>query len=187
MHAQALRSIYQLKVSLKGLRPPVWRRFLISSSDSLQAVHLVLQIVMGWSDAHLHEFVQGRERYGVPDEDFPDGVQDEIDYRLGQVLKQEKDRLNYVYDFGDGWEHEVVLEKVLPFTPDAVLPLCLEGGGACPPEDIGGIPGYEMFLAVLSDPAHPEHEELMEWSGGNFDSLHFDLAQTNDLLREYCD
>ena len=187
MTARSLRSIYQLKVTLKGSRPPIWRRLLIASTDNLEDVHIALQIVMGWTNSHMHEFAKNGERYGVPDEDFPSNVRDEIDFRLDQVLKKVKDKLNYVYDFGDGWEHEIVLEKILPFEPGAVLPVCLKGSRACPPEDVGGIPGYEMFLEAISDPSHPEHEEMREWLGDDFDPEHFDLAQTNDLLREYCD
>jgi hypothetical protein len=187
MTARSLRSIYQLKITLKGIQPSIWRRLLIANTDSLADVHVAIQITMGWTNSHLHEFSQGRERYGMPDEDFPSDVRDEADYRLDQILKKEKDKLHYVYDFGDYWEHEVVLEKILAFEPGAVLPVCLKGSRACPPEDVGGIPGYAMFLEAISDPTHPEYEETLEWIDGGFDSEHFDLAQTNDLLREYCD
>ena len=187
MTTKPLRSTYQLKISLQGARPAIWRRLLIASSANLEDVHIALQIVMGWTDSHLHEFVCGRDRYGVPDEDFPSDVRDEADYRLHQLLKQEKDRMLYAYDFGDGWDHDVVLEKVLPFDADARLPLCLKGSRACPPEDVGGIPGFEMFLEAISDPSHPEYEDRLDWVGGNFDPEHFDLEETNDLLREYCD
>ncbi len=186
MTTRTLRSIYQLKVTLKGVNPVIWRRFQIASTDNLEDVHIALQIVMGWSNSHLHEFVCGRDRYGVPDEDFPSDIKDEIDFRLDQVLKQEADRLVYLYDYGDGWQHEVTLEKILPFEPSTVLPVCLAGERACPPEDIGGIPGYEMFLEAVSDPSHPEHEDMLEWMGDDFDPEHVDLAQINDLLREYC-
>lgn len=187
MTVQPLRLIYQLKVTLKGARPPIWRRLLVASTDSLEEVHMALQIVMGWTNSHLYEFAQGRIRYGIPDEDFPSDVHDTLEYRLNEVLKKEKDKLVYMYDFGDGWEHEVVLEKILPYETGAVLPMCLKGKRACPPEDVGGIGGYEMFLQTISDPSHPEHEEMLEWAGDSFDAEHFDLAQTNDLLREYCD
>ncbi len=187
MTARALRSIYQLNVTLKYMQPPIWRKLQILSTDTLEDLHIALQIVMGWTDSHLHEFSNGKVRYGVPDEEFPSDIKDELDFRLDQVLKKANDKLNYVYDFGDGWEHEVVLEKILPFVPDAVLPLCLAGERACPMEDVGGPPGYEQFLEAISDPSHPDHEDLLEWSGGDFDPENFDLAQTNDLLREYCD
>ncbi len=187
MTTRALRSIFQLKITLKHVQPRIWRRLQILSSDSLEELHIALQIVMGWTNSHMHEFSNGRDRYGVPDEEYPSSVQDEIDFRLDQVLKKEKDKLNYIYDFGDGWEHEVVLEKILPFDTDAVLPLCLQGEQACPMEDVGGPPGHEMFLEAILDPSHPQHEEMLEWSGGFFEPEHFDLALTNDLLREYCD
>jgi len=187
MTAQTLRSIYQLNITLLGVQPPIWRRLRIASTDTLADVHMALQIAMGWTNSHLHEFIKGRERYGIPDDEFPSDVHDETDYRLSQMLKKEGDTLNYVYDFGDSWEHEVVLEKVLPFDTADVLPVCLEGARACPPEDVGGLPGYQMFLEAVSDTSHPEHDDLLEWVGGDFDAEHFDLALTNDLLRENCD
>lgn len=180
---KSLRSIYQFKVTLNGIRPPVWRRFLIASTDSLADLHLVVQIVMGWTDSHLHEFVKGKECYGVPDEDFPSDIHDESKFRIGQVLKQEKDKLRYTYDFGDGWDHDIVLEKILPFDTKTKLPACLKGSRACPPEDVGGTPGYEMFLEAIADPDHPEHAEILEWLGEPFDPEHFDLAEANDLLQ----
>jgi hypothetical protein len=184
---KSLRSIYQLKITLKGFRPPIWRRFLVASKVSLEDVHDILQIVMGWTDSHMHEFSMGSDRYGVPDVDFPSDIQDEAKYRLDQVLKKEKDKLNYTYDFGDGWEHEVVLEKILPFETGIALPVCLEGSRACPPEDIGGIGGYAMFLDAISDPEHPEHESMLEWIAedidGDFDPEYFDLAEVNNLLQ----
>ena len=187
MTARTLRSIYQLKITLKGFRPAIWRRLLIASTDNLEDVHIAIQIAMGWTNSHLHMFTKGRDLYGIPDEDYLSNVQEEIDYRLDQVLKQVKDKMSYLYDFGDGWEHEIILEKILPYETRAVLPVCLAGKRACPPEDVGGIPGYGMFLEAISDPSHPEYKEMIEWIAGDFDSEHFDLAQTNDLLREYCD
>lgn len=187
MTAKSLRKIYQLKVTLKGVRPPVWRRLQIAGSDTLEDLHIVLQIVMGWTNSHLHEFVKGDLRYGVPDDDFPSDICEEVDYRLDQVLQREKERLRYIYDFGDNWDHDVVLEKILPFSVDAVLPACSKGVRACPPEDIGGFPGYAMFLEAISDPAHPDHEDMLDWYGDDFDPEHFDLEGVNNLLREYCD
>ncbi|WP_297324700.1 plasmid pRiA4b ORF-3 family protein [Nitrosomonas sp.] len=184
---KSLRSIYQLKITLRGIRPPIWRRLLVASTVNLEDVHVILQIVMGWTDSHMHEFAKGSDRYGVPDEDFPSDSHDETNYRLDQILKEEKGKLIYTYDFGDSWSHEVVLEKILPFETGTVLPMCLKGSRACPPEDIGGIMGYAMFLDAISDPAHPEHKSMQEWIGedleGNFDSEYFDLVQVNDRLK----
>jgi hypothetical protein len=184
MDTRNLRSVYQLKVTIKGIQPPIWRRLLITSTNNLENVHIALQIVMGWANSHLHMFMHNRDRYGIPDEDFPSDLHNEVEYRLDQLLKKEKDKLLYAYDFGDGWEHEVVLEKILPFESGVVLPKCLKGSRACPPEDVGGIPGYQMFLESISDPSHPEYGDMVEWIGGDFDSEHFDLAEVNDLLQE---
>lgn len=184
--AKPLRSIYQLKVTLKGIRPPIWRRLLMASTTSLENTHQTLQIVMGWTNSHLHEFVTEGNRYGVPNEEFPSGVRNEAKYRLDHVLKKEKDKLIYIYDFGDSWEHEVLLEKILPFETNIELPVCLKGSRACPPEDIGGVGGYMMFLEAISDPVHPDHDSMLEWIGsdtaGAFDPEHFCLAEVNQLL-----
>lgn len=178
----SLRSIYQLKVTLKYIRPPIWRRFVIASSESLADLHIVLQIVMGWTDSHLHEFSREKERYGVPDADFPSDIHNESKFRIDQLLKEEKDKLLYAYDFGDGWDHEVVLEKILPFDTKTKLPTCLKGSRACPPEDIGGAPGYDMLLEAIADPNHSEHAGILEWLGEPFDPEQFDLTEVNDLL-----
>ncbi|PTQ88792.1 plasmid pRiA4b ORF-3 family protein [Nitrosomonas ureae] len=187
MEAKSLRSIYQLKITLKGMRPPIWRRILMASTTKLDDVHLIFQIVMGWTNSHMHEFIQGRDRYVEPDEEFSSDAKDEAQYRLDQLLEKEKEKLIYIYDFGDGWEHEVVLEKILPFKTSADLPICVKGCRACPPEDIGGIGGYMMFLEAISDPTHPEHEDMLEWIAGDiegpFDPEAFDLAEVNQLLQ----
>ncbi len=183
----ALRKIYQLKVSLKGAKPPIWRRFLIDSAVTLPLFHDALQIIMGWTDSHLHQFIVGNRCYGVPDPewDFVE-INDEEKVKLNQLLRKEEDSIIYEYDFGDGWEHKITLEKVLPFDHDAVLPLCIKARGACPPEDIGGIWGYYNFLDALNNSNHPEHEEFREWVGVEFDSAAYDMDEVNQLLSEYC-
>lgn len=185
MTARPLRSVYQLKVTLKYLRPPIWRRFLIASTANLSELHTTLQIVMGWTNSHLHDFIMDNVQYGEPNEEFFDAMKDESKFRLSQLLRLEKEKLLYNYDYGDGWEHEVLLEKILPFAHDMTLPLCIKGKRACPPEDIGGIPGYAMFLEAINDPSHPEHEEMREWVGGDFDAEHFDIDEVNKMLNQY--
>ena len=185
MNTRNLRSIYQLKVTLAGCRPVIWRRLRVVSTDNLEDVHIAIQIAMGWSNSHLHEFIKDSNRYGMPDEEGMLDVQDERRFRLQQVLKQEKDTLLYLYDYGDNWKHKVELEKILPYKVNAVLPVCVKGSRACPPEDVGGMPGYGHFLEAIVDPSHPEHDERMKWIGGHFDPEHFDLAEVNYLLREY--
>lgn len=188
MTVQQLRSIYQIKITLAGARPPIWRRVLVSSTISLADFHLVIQIAMGWTNSHLHQFIYNREMYGIPDDEFDFGLEtkDERKFKIGQLLKQEKDSMIYEYDFGDGWEHKIVLEKILPFDKDARLPVCVKGKRACPPEDCGGIWGYEELLDTVQDAQHPEHEQMLEWLGGDFDSEKFEIKEVNELLVEYC-
>ena len=178
---------YQLKIGLMDSKPPIWRRLLIADSVPVPVFHQVIQTVMGWDDYHLHQFRVGGEYYGVPDPDYDYAeMRDEKRYKLNQLLKKEKDSLIYEYDFGDGWEHKVTLEKVLPFDPADTLPRCVKGKGACPPEDVGGIFGYYGFLDAVSDPNHPEHAEMLEWVGGEFDPDDFDLDEVNALLADRC-
>lgn len=171
---------YQIKVSLNGVRPPVWRRLLIPSSMDLAELHSIIQVAMGWTNSHLHEFVVGRARYGEPDPDFADDTTSEYGVRVDSVLRKEKQSIVYTYDFGDGWEHKVTLEKILPYSEDA--PKCIVGRRSCPPEDVGGIYGYAEFLQAYSDKTHPEHREMVEWAGANFDPERFDIGGVNAIL-----
>lgn len=189
MSVKNLRSIYQLKITLKGSKPPIWRRILVPSNIDLGEFHGILQIVLGWTDSHLHQFISGRTMYGTPVDEF--GVdlemecEDETKYKLSQLLKRGKDSLNYEYDFGDGWEHKIVLEKILPYDGSVKVPTCIKGKRACPLEDCGGIWGYDNLLEVIKDPSHPEHREMLEWIGGEFDPEFFDIEETNSTLIEY--
>ncbi|MBI5446542.1 MAG: plasmid pRiA4b ORF-3 family protein [Deltaproteobacteria bacterium] len=178
-------AVYQLKVTLKGSKPPIWRRFQVAADTTLGDLHPILQRIMGWDDSHLHHFRLGLELFGVPDPDdtFGDDVEDERDALLRDVLPAEKAKLRYEYDFGDSWDHELILEKILPPEPAAELPRCLTGKRACPPEDCGGLWGYAELLDALSDPRHPEHEEQLEWLGEGFDPEAFDLQAVNAALR----
>ena len=183
--ARTLRNIYQLKVSLKGAKPPIWRRFLVDSSVKLPKLHETLQIVMGWTDTHLHQFVVGELIYGVPDPEWGfEEIQNEKNIRLDKLLKNEKDTLVYEYDFGDGWKHKITLEKIMPFDSGATLPICVKAKGACPPEDVGGIWGYYRFLEALNDVNHPEHNEYKEWVSGEFDPDAYDVQKVNEILTE---
>ena len=177
--------IYQLKVTLKEAKPPIWRRFQMAAEATLADLHPILQRVMGWESYHLHQFRVGRELFGVPDPHDPFGgdVTDERKVPLREVLPGAKAKLRYEYDFGDGWDHEVVLEKILPPDPAAELPRCLAGKRACPPEDCGGVWGYAELLDAVSDPNHPEHEEMLEWLGEGFDPEEFDPEAVNAALR----
>lgn len=178
--------IYQLKITLDGSTPPIWRRFLVSSNTPLDRLHDAIQVVMGWTNSHLHMFEINGQDFGDPqDDEYGDmGTLNEISYRLRKVVVQEDQRFHYVYDFGDGWRHTLLLEKILPADPTIHLPVCLQGMRACPPEDVGGIGGYANFLKALQDPDHEEHEEYLAWIGGKFNPKAFDLELVNKNLRK---
>jgi Plasmid pRiA4b ORF-3-like protein len=176
-------TIYQLKVTLKGSRPPIWRRLLVRADTRLSRLHEILQVAMGWYDAHLHEFAVGPRCIGVPRRDSWVEVEDERRVRLSDVAPGERARFTYQYDFGDSWDHAIVVEKVLPPAEGADRPTCLAGRCAAPPEDVGGVWRYGIFLDAIRDPAHPEHDELLEWVGGAFDPEALDLDGINAALR----
>jgi hypothetical protein len=190
MNAKQLRSTYQLKISLEGAKPPIWRRLLVNSDIKLDVFHTALQISMGWTDSHLHQFIsQDKKFYGIKDEDFEiEGFEmiEENTVRLSTLLKAEKDSILYEYDFGDGWVHKIILEKILDFDPAKKLPYCVTAKRACPPEDCGGIWGYADLLKIIEDPEHDEYEGMLEWLGDEFDPAYVGRRETNQLLLEYC-
>lgn len=182
---KAPSAIYQIKVTLQDSQPPIWRRIQAPGDISLPRLHGVLQIVMGWTNSHLHEFKAGGRYYGEPDPDFGDELKmvDERQVRLNQIVPNVKARFVYEYDFGDSWEHELVVEKILPPEKEVQYPRCLDGKRACPPDDVGGVWGYQDFLDAIRDPDHPEHEDMLEWIGGEFDPEAFDLRGVNGALQ----
>lgn len=174
-------SIYQLKVTLNGSKPPIWRRLLVPASLNLGDLHQIIQVAMGWTDSHLHQFFVGEKMYSVPHPDMDDTL-DEETARLAKLIPGETFKFRYEYDFGDSWMHTIAVEKVLDPEPGKAYPICLKGKGNCPPEDCGGIWGFADFLDAMADPKHPEHETLKEWSGGEYDPDAFDLAEVNRVL-----
>ena len=181
-------TIYQFKVTLKESDPPIWRRIQVPDL-TLGELHDVLQVVMGWEDDHLHQFIIRGAYYGPQDPDDMDWdmeteMEDEEDILISKIAKMgRKVRFTYEYDFGDSWEHEIVLEKTLEPELKVKYPRCVEGARACPPEDVGGVSGYADFLEAMADPKHPEHREMKEWIGGKFDPEKFDLKAVNRELR----
>jgi hypothetical protein len=179
-------AVYQLKITLRGVsKPPVWRRAAVPAGLTLDLLHDVIQELMGWEDGHLHVFSTPRRDYGTPDSDL--GFADERKVTLAEVLTRPGATMRYTYDFGDDWEHDIVLEKVLP--PDPVPGLsCLAGKGACPPEDCGGAWGYDSLKDVLADPDHEEHADLLDWLGldsaEEFDPAQFRLDEVNARLSQ---
>jgi len=181
--------IYQVKVTLLGASPPIWRRLLVSADLTLAQLHNVLQAAMGWEDCHLHEFRIGQRRFGIPNpEDRLMGmppVSNERTVPLSTVLGRIGAKAVYTYDFGDTWEHAIVLEKRLPADPNLTYPLCTAGRRACPPEDCGGIGGFYDLLDVISDPSHDRHEEMRDWLGDDFDPVAFSLDDVNRKLTPF--
>jgi hypothetical protein len=178
--------VYQLKITLRGVKPPIWRRVLVPSDITLGELHSIIQIAMGWTDSHLHLFRLGETEYAPRDPEDDRGygfvINDEDKFRLRQVLTDETRRFEYHYDFGDGWKHNIVVERVVPRSEDHTYPMCATGRRACPPEDCGGPYGYAAFLAAIGDPEHPDHGMYLEWTGGHFDPEEFDLGDTNRAL-----
>jgi len=173
------KRVFQLKVTLRGFRPPIWRRFLVPGDIRLHQLHSILQMIMGWTNSHLHQFCRGNTYYGLADPELDFECQDERRFRLQDLLRKPRDRMVYEYDFGDGWEHDVVLEEIGTSLPRARYPMVLAGRRACPPEDVGGIGGYYHFLKVIESPKHPEHRDMIEWCGGSFDPEAFDVQRIN--------
>jgi hypothetical protein len=155
---------YEIKLQLRGVtKPPVWRRLQIPADLSLGQLHEVIQAAMGWEDCHLHVFSDGRNEYGLPDRDL--GFLDEWQVSVSQLLTSVGGKVRYTYDFGDDWEHDITLEKILPAGVEVTSPVCTAGSGACPPEDCGGVWGYEDLKAILADPGAERHDEMLEWLG----------------------
>jgi hypothetical protein len=183
--ARAAGPIYQLKVTLRHSKPPIWRRLLVPAGTKLSTLHDVLQAAMGWTDSHLHMFRAGDVEYGVPSEDDWTEVLDERKSTLADVLPGAKSKMVYEYDFGDGWEHDIVVEKVLDAEPGATFPVCVTGRRACPPEDCGGVWGYGELLEAIKDPKHPEHNAMLEWVGYEFDPEELDVDEINAALASF--
>lgn len=160
---------YQLKITLNGSKPPIWRRVVVDADTRLDELHQIIQKAMGWDDDHLHMFQVGREFYGPPNLE----VRPERTCRLAEVASQAKCKLGYTYDMGDCWEHTILVEKILDGCGS--VPTCVGGARACPMEDCGGMGGYLDLLSILADPSDPEHEDRLEWAGGRIDPEAFDL------------
>ncbi len=175
--------IYQIKVTLRGSKPPIWRRLLVAGDTTLFDLHKIIQIAMGWTDSHLHQFIIDGAYYSIPSEDDWVPVVDEREHRLAEIAPTEQSKFIYEYDFGDSWEHKIVVEKILPADPKLKYPFCLKGRRACPPEDVGGIWGFKEFLEAMQDPKHKDHESYLEWWGETYDPEEFDLDEINRELQ----
>ena len=182
--------IYQLKIVLLDSGPPIWRRLQVPGDATLAWLHAVLQVAIGWTNSHLHQFRVGGHCYSDTRHNFAEyeggpEILAASKFTLRQVAAREQDVLRYEYDFGDSWAHEITVEKVLPpAAAAATTALCLDGARACPPDDCGGVGGYEELLKILKNRKHPEHKSMKEWLGRPFDAEAFDVAKTNRWLRK---
>lgn len=175
--------VHQVKVTLLTVKPPVWRRIVVPSGMTLAELSPVLAAAMGWYGGHLHLFDVEGTRYGTPDPDWGRDDLDEGRFPLSDVLPTVGLKMRWDYDFGDGWEHDILVEAISPTEPGVDYPTCLAGRRACPPEDFGGPWGYELLLEVLDDPDHPDPEHMMERLPLDFDPAGFDLTETNAAMR----
>ncbi|MDQ3441953.1 MAG: plasmid pRiA4b ORF-3 family protein [Planctomycetota bacterium] len=177
------KPVYQIKITLLGSRPSIWRRVLVPSDFTLEELHWIIQAAMPWTNSHLHQFIDKSGKF-YSDPRFGLGnLADETRTPLSDLLGKPKDWIIYEYDFGDGWEHSVELEKIVAHEAKQKLPVCVAGKRAAPPDDCGGIGGYAHLLDVLKDPEHDEHDDMIEWLGGTFDPAVFDPAEFERAAR----
>lgn len=187
--------VYQFKVALMGIRPPIWRRIQVPANYTFWNLHVAIQDAMGWFDSHLHEFQvdhpsSGHQvRIGIPVEDFEFGEEVIPGWNryISEYFSLEHPKAAYVYDFGDNWEHTVTLEKILPREKGRQYPVCVKGKRACPPEDCGGVWGYRELLEIIADPGHEEYDEFMEWLDEDFDPEAFEVmsVQFDDPMERW--
>jgi hypothetical protein len=185
VNTKKTRAIYQLKVTLCDIEPPVWRGIQVWENARLPQLHRILQSIFNWENYHLHEFIAGRRTYGVPDPEdaiFGRKVFDERLVALKAVVERVGATFEYLYDFGDNWRHEIVLEAILLPDAEASYPRCVAGARNGPPEDTGGPYRYANYLEALADSAHPEHEDLLAWRGP-FNPEAFSRSKINAALQ----
>ncbi|MBN1848853.1 MAG: DUF1841 family protein [Deltaproteobacteria bacterium] len=178
------KNLYQFKVTLLGIRPPIWRRIQVPENYSFWDLHVAIQDAMGWSDYHLHAFaIQNpktgkKEEIGIPDDHWEGKrILPGWEQKIKRYFTLENNKALYSYDFSDDWQHEIKLEKIIPHKEGIRYPVCVTGKRACPPEDCGGIFGYEDLLEILSDPDHEEYEDTREWLGNDFNPDHFSVSE----------
>lgn len=181
MKERQTTEVYAITVTLLGTRPPVWRRILVERDITLSNLHRTLQTVMGWSNSHLHQFVLPRQNNSYTKHGLGTNNIVRENARLEDLIRTVGTRLLYEYDFGDGWQHELVLEEVL-LGDESFQQICVAGQRCCPPEDCGGPQGFAELIKVLQDADHPDHEDICEWLG-DFAPEAFSKEAINRRLR----
>ena len=172
-----------LKITLRHIKPPIWRRILVPGCMTLADLHLAIQAAMGWQNGHLHAFDINGEQYGDPS--MMDDVASERRLKLNTLANSGVTRFTYTYDFGDDWEHDILIEKAPPAHTAKAVPACIGGKRNCPPEDCGGAWGYAELLPILADPANPRHDEMREWLGEDFDPEAFSVEDADTSLAAF--
>ena len=177
----------QLVITLVGSEPPIWRRVIVSESMKFADLHRVIQFSMGWCNSHLHQFEVADKRLSEFEEDIETGATDSRQVGIRDLgLNRTGQVFSYLYDFGDSWQHEILVEDRMSVENKGQLPLCVAGERACPPEDSGGVHGYEIYLAVREDPGHPMAEDWAGWLDPKFDPEDFDAHRVNRVFdREF--
>lgn len=184
-----MKSIYQIYIELQDIEPKIWRRFQVNSDIELTDLHKIIQVLMGWTNSHLHQYIMNDKYYSPRtdgDEDFWDDTMN-VDYqglKLNDLLKKEQELMEYEYDYGDSWMHNLILEEVLSCVNDSFQPVCLDGMRHCPPEDCGGSYGYMEVLKILKNHKSPEHKEWKAWLGEGFNPEEFDIEEINKSLKQ---
>jgi hypothetical protein len=177
--------VFQFKITLSGIKPPIWRRIQVPETYTFWDLHVAIQDAMGWFDSHLHHFevihplFQEPEHIGIPADDDWGSIEIKPGWnrKISEYFSDFMRKAKYIYDYGDNWEHTVLLEKMVDRLSGVNYPICIAGKRACPPEDCGGKWGYEEFLNVISHPGHKQHDEMITWVGGHFDPEHFDIEE----------
>ena len=180
------KCIYQLRVDLLHIEPRIWRTVLVPESLTLAKLDRVVQAAMGWTNSHLHHWRIDGRRYGAPNPEWDSegAMLEERKFTVGGALDQRVKEFAYEYDFGDGWEHRIVVEQQLAREPERnTWPMCIAGANACPPEDVGGPPGYMDFVQAMRSSTHEDHSQMWQWHGGPFDPAAFSINDANRAIQ----
>ena len=182
-----MNKILQFKITLKNTEPKIWRRFLVPENINFYELHLIIQNIMGWYNSHLYQFVYNNNMNLIGDPELleQEDVMDAKKFHVKDYFNEQKKKIEYEYDFGDGWTHELIFEKAIEEEYGKYYPVCLEGEGNCPPEDCGGVGGFDNLVEAMKKKKGKEYKEYKEWLGEDYNSAEFDLEYINESLKTY--